>query len=212
MGAFVIALAKEGGTTMKSREAGPGIEEPSEAGPTGRRFARFARDRLVSEGYWPLPEDGLCLSSFLVLSPEGRPGEVLVGRIDPNGPWDEIGALDPRRVRMNAEGWMLPASHLLYFESPEEAARRVLKEQVGLEGLPLDPPSVFSECYQPRRHPERGMHWDLEFIFRGGAPAAWSPRHPAWAELRFIDPATTPRNRFTRSHDEVLELAGYRIA
>jgi predicted pyridoxine 5'-phosphate oxidase superfamily flavin-nucleotide-binding protein len=178
---------------------------------TDRRFARFAEDRPPGAGYWPLPDDGLCLSSFVLLSPRDSPNEVLLGRLDPAGGWDRIGALDPLRVQRNAEGWMLPSCHLRYFEAPDEAARRVLDEQLGLAGLALGPPSVFSERYRPRRHPERGEHWDLEFLYRATAPAGWAPRHPAWRELRFLDPSATPRAEFARSHEEVLELAGYRI-
>ncbi len=173
-----------------------------------RRFCRFSADPAPSEGRWPLPPEGLCLSSFLLLSPRGRPDEVLVGRVDPDGPWAEIGALDPRRVRLNAEGWMLPSCHLQYFESPTEAADRIAREQLGLEGLELDPPQIFSETYTPRRHPDLGRHWDLEFVFRGilDRPA---PRPPAWTELAFVAPSRTPRRAFTRSHDEVLEIAGF---
>ncbi len=182
-----------------------------ESGREGRRFTRFAAGRSVAEGYWPLPNDGLCLSSFLLLSPENRPKEILVGRIAGSADWSQIGALDPRRVRLNAEGWMLPSCHLLYFESPDDAARRVLKEQLGLERLPLEGPAVYSEKYSPRRQPEREEHWDLEFLYRGTVPPTWPRQHPAWAELRFIEPSLTPRAAFTRSHDEILELAGFRI-
>lgn len=176
-----------------------------------RRFARFADGRRASDGYWPLPPDGLCLSTFVLLSPENQPSLVLVGRLDASGPWREIGALDASRIRQNAEGWMLPSCHLLYFEAPRAAAERVLAEQLGLAGVDLDGPAVFSETYRPRRHPERGAHWDLEFVFRGVAPPAWKPSHPAWHELQFVEPSRTPRTEFTRSHDEVLELAGFRL-
>lgn len=179
---------------------------------TPRRFARLAEGRSVADGYRPLPPDGLCLSSFLLLSRGGRNREVLVGRLDPRAPWAEIGALDPRRVEQNAVGWMLPSCHLLYFESPEDAAHRIAEEQLGLSNLSLDPPLVFSEAYAPRRHPERGSHWDLQFLFRGTVPEGWEARHSAWRELRFVDPTSTPREQFTRSHDEVLELVGFRFA
>ena len=182
-------------------------------GPTGdRRFSRFATGRSTDDGYWPLPPDGLCLSSFVLVSRPDRPREVLVGRIDPTADWGRIGALDARRVEQNAAGWMLPSSHLLYFESPEGAARRVLQEQLALEGVALSPVQVFSEKYPPRRHPERGDHWDLEFVFRANVRSGWTPQHPAWREPRFLDPSTTPRSEFTRSHDEVLELAGFSVA
>lgn len=184
---------------------------PDTGGGGGRRFARLTEGRSTAEGYWPLPPDGLCLSSFLLLSRPKEPGSVLVGRIDPQGPWNEIGALDPHRVQLNADGWMLPSCHLLYFESPDDAARRILWEQLGLEGVSLQGPRIFSEKYRPRRHPQRGEHWDLQFLYTGVVPSSWVPAHPAWVELRFIEPAKVARAEFTRSHDEVLELAGFGI-
>jgi ADP-ribose pyrophosphatase YjhB (NUDIX family) len=188
-----------------------GAETTNPQGGEARRFARLAEGRSAEEGYWPLPPDGLCLSSFLVLSPSGIRTKVLVGKIDPRGPWGEIGALNPHRIQLNSEGWMLPSCHLLYFESPRDAAIRVLREQLGLENLTLEGPSIFSEKYRPRRHPERGEHWDLEFVFRGEVPTRRTPAPAAWKELRFIDPSKTARSEFTRSHDEVLELAGFAI-
>lgn len=136
---------------------------------------------------------------------------MLVGRIEPRGPWAEIGAMNAHRIQLNSEGWMLPSCHLLYFESPDDAARRVLKEQLGLESIPLEGPRIFSEKYRPRRHPERGEHWDLEFLYAGEVPSSWIPAHPAWKALKFVEPAKMARAEFTRSHDEVLELAGFRI-
>ena len=174
-----------------------------------RRFARLAAGRSATEGYWPLPPDGMCLSSFVLLSRPERLEEVLVGRINPDAPWDSIGALDAHRVQLNCEGWMLPSCHLLWFESPHDAALRILKEQLGLDGVVLSGPQIFSEMYRPRRHPERGEHWDLEFLFRGVVPPTWTAAHPAWRELRWVNPSETPRTDFTRSHDEVLELAGF---
>jgi ADP-ribose pyrophosphatase YjhB (NUDIX family) len=178
-------------------------------GKEHRRFARLAEGRSTEEGYWPLPPDGLCLSSFLLLSRPEKREEVLVGKIDPSAPWDRIGALNAHRIGLNAEGWMLPSCHLLWFESPQDAARRILEEQLGLDGIVISDPQVFSEKYRSRRHPERGEHWDLEFLFRGVVPQTWMPAHPAWRELHWVNPSKTPRSEFTRSHDEVLELAGF---
>ncbi len=194
----------------------PALPQPDSAptgvsGPTGRRFCRLSLEATPANGTWPVPPDGLCLSSFLLLSPAGRSKEVLVGKLDPRAPWAEIGALDPRRVTLNASGWMLPSCHLLYFESPETAARRVASEQLGIDRVELEAPRIFSEAYRPARHPERGEHWDIEFLYRGVAPAHWRPRHSAWVELKFLDPSATARAEFTRSHDQVLELAGFAI-
>jgi ADP-ribose pyrophosphatase YjhB (NUDIX family) len=184
---------------------------PDPAPDEARRFCRFATGRAVADGYWDLPPDGLCLSSFVLVSPKGHPGRVLVGKLEPSAPWMRIGALDPRRVSLNASGWMLPSSHLLFFESPEEAARRVLTEQLGLPGVPLAGPLVGSETYRSPRHPEEAMHWDLEFLFRGELGSVDAPSHPAWRELAFVEPAKLPRTAFTRSHEEILETAGFRV-
>jgi ADP-ribose pyrophosphatase YjhB (NUDIX family) len=189
------------------------VSEPSSGSATGagRKFTRFAEGRTESDGYWPIPPDGLCLSSFLLLSLAHEPERVLVGKLDPAAPWTQIGALNTDRIRLNMDGWMLPSSHLQYYESPSAAAIRILREQLGLEGVPLDRPMVFSEAYRSPRHPDRARHWDLEFLYRGTVSTGWVPAHPAWKELRFIDPKATPRTEFTRAHDEILELAGFRI-
>jgi ADP-ribose pyrophosphatase YjhB (NUDIX family) len=176
-----------------------------------RRFARLAEGRSAEEGYWPLPPNGMCLSSFVLLSRPENSEEVLVGKIDPDAAWDRIGALNSHRIQLSSEGWMLPSCHLLWFESPQDAARRILREQLGLHEVALSNPQVFSEVYRPRRHPERGDHWDLEFLFRGVVPPRWTAEHPAWQELRWVNTSKTPRADFTRSHDEVLELAGFSL-
>ncbi len=50
---------------------------------TERRFAAFGKDaappRMDS-----VPECGMCISAFLVLSRKGAPGSVLLGRINKN--------------------------------------------------------------------------------------------------------------------------------
>ena len=179
---------------------------------TERRFCRFAR-RVPERGLEPvytteIPEGGLCLSSFLVLTDvEGR---VLMGHLNPEAPWDHIGALDAGRARAHSSGWMLPSSHLMLYESPQEAAQRVLREQLGVE-LALSGPTTISEVGTPRRFPGLQRHWDFEFIFKGALPVGPPPGHEAWIELRLIDPTATPRSEIARSHDEVLENAGFRF-
>ncbi|HTW55371.1 MAG TPA: NUDIX hydrolase [Thermoplasmata archaeon] len=178
---------------------------------SGRRFARFAPTGSPSDGYFGLPEDGLCLSVFVVVSPPGESRRALLGKIDPAGPWHEIGALNPERARSTAGRWMLPSSQLVFFESPDDAARRILREQLGAPELPVGAPRVFSETYQSRRHPEQTHHWDLHFVYRAEWPSSDPPHHAAWRELAFLDPARVARSEFARSHEEILELAGFRI-
>ncbi len=156
----------------------------------------------------------MCLSVFLLLSPRGDRERLLVGQVDPSGPWERIGALDAARLRLWREvgEWMLPSCHLQFFEPPREAAARILTEQLGLEGVEVTGPEVFSETYTPPRRPTQHQHWDLDFLFRAELPGPDPPRHPAWRQLRFVAPSETPRRAFTRLHDDILELAGYRFA
>lgn len=176
---------------------------------TDPRFARF-RTGLPApgSGYSELPNDGMCLSAYLVLESPTRPGEILVGRIDPSGPWEEIGALDPKRAEAIAAQWMLPASHLRLFEGPEEAARRILASQLGVELPVLPPPRIVSEAYARPQSPDRDPHWDLQFIYRATWPIDGTPTHPAWRELRFVDVTTVPVGDFARGHGDILALAG----
>ncbi len=166
---------------------------------TERKFCRFSRaERPVTTH--EIPEGGLCLSAFVVLSEPGREDHVLMGRLDPSGPWDHIGALDPERAQANSAGWMLPSSHLILGESPEAAAERILKEQLGLPSQPLRGPFVFSEVYGAKNH------WDLEFIFVGEREEV--AQHPAWTELRFVDVNGVPRDQIARYHEDILAHVG----
>src|SRR5271154_1573491 len=120
---------------------------------TDRPFSRFsagaaqapARTGVDDLTTHEIPEGGLCLSSFVLVTQAGKPGLVLLGRLNSGAPWDHIGALDPERVRAHSKGWMIPASHLMLKESPVDAARRVVKEQLEMDKLTLSGPQVVSE-------------------------------------------------------------------
>ena len=188
---------------------------------TDRRFARFNAGSAISSGKpdtgalttREVPEGGMCLSSFVVLTEAGGPNRVLLGRLDPGAAWDHIGALDPERVEAHSRGWMIPSSHLILRESPQAAAGRILREQLELEGVRLSGPTVVSEVYAPKRFPHLADHWDLEFVFRGELHAGKPPpRASAWRELAFVDLGRTKKVEMARSHEDVLESAGFRFA
>jgi hypothetical protein len=103
---------------------------------------------------------------------------------------------------------MLPSSHLIFQESPGDAARRIAREQLELPDLPFSEPKVVSEAYTPRRFPDAAKHWDLEFLFRSEIPAAAVPHPATWAELAFVDLARTAKSEIARSHEDVIESAG----
>ena len=166
---------------------------------TERKFTRFnPADRPMQTR--EIPEGGICLSSFLVIGQTGHPDHILMGHLDPAAAWDHIGALDADRAEMNSKGWMLPSCHLMLGESPEAAAERVLKEQLGLPALSLKGPFVYSEVYGPKNH------WDLEFVFLGERDQV--AQHPAWRELAFVDVNAVPREEIARYHEDILAHVG----
>jgi hypothetical protein len=176
---------------------------------TDRRFCRFNRQPgNEAFGMPEVPPSGLCLSAFVILTSRERPTAVLMGKPNPEAPWDHIGAADPARVVRYARGWMLPASHLMMLEAPESAARRILDEQLGGATVSLEGPRVVSEVYVPKAFPGMSQHWDLEFLFRGSMPESSRPRSDAWTELAFIDTASTSVAEISRSHEEVLAQVG----
>jgi hypothetical protein len=176
--------------------------------PRWSRFRRGATDesRDLSE----LPDDGLCLSSFLVVRSTDRPGEVLVGRIEPDGPWEELGALGPERGQRVGDRWMLPACQLQLFESPDNSARRVARDLLGRPIDSLPAPRIFSEAYRRPRSTGHDPHWDLEFVYL----LDWSGPPPTpgrlWRQLEYRAVRPLPPEAFARGHEDVLANVGLR--
>jgi len=176
--------------------------------PTEPRFARFRRSPLTEHpGACEVPDSGMCLSTFVVLERAGRDGEVLLGRLDPSAPWWELGAIDPARVERIGERWMLPSRQLALFESPDDAARSILWEQLGVDALELEGPLVFSDPADEPGPGRRDPHWDLHFVYRGRWTAAEPPRNPSWRSLAFVDVRRLGRDEIARGQRDVLELA-----
>jgi ADP-ribose pyrophosphatase YjhB (NUDIX family) len=187
---------------------------------TNRQFCRFNKGRSTATGEMDrsnvttkeIPDGGLCLSSFLVLSENSDPKSVLLGHMDPKGPWDHIGALDQSRAEIHSKGWMLPSCHLMIHESPQEAASRIAREQLGIsKDLKLKDPKVVSEVYTPKRFPDLSQHWDLEFIFLGSIDEKELGKTGAWLDLKFLNPSSVERSSIARSHEDILESAGFKI-
>jgi ADP-ribose pyrophosphatase YjhB (NUDIX family) len=170
---------------------------------TDRRFAAFSKG-AVPPRMNAVPQGGMCISAFLVISKKGQPGEVLMGRINKNADWDHIGALDKKRVERFASGWMLPSSHLILFETPEGAARRILREQLGIKNQVVEGPLAFADTSGTSNH------WDIGFIFTGEREAA--PSSGAWDQLTFVEVAGLRRDEIVRSQLDVLAYAGKLVA
>ncbi|HLI46976.1 MAG TPA: hypothetical protein VKU94_07270 [Geobacterales bacterium] len=175
-----------------------------------RKFCRFSK-------YWPsnlaineIPEGGFCLSTFLVLRNKERPSEILLGKINPTEDWEYIGALDKDRAQKISQGWMLPSSHLIFGEDPLESAKRIAREQLGIEINGLRQPIIISYLYPSLRDPKL-IHWDIEFVFLLDIDPSIIKQHKAWKELKFIKVQDLAKKDFSRDHGDVLESIGYRI-
>jgi len=177
---------------------------------TDRKFCRFNKQQeTVSFGMSEVPEGGLCLSTFVVITDVRNENSALMGHLNPNAPWDHIGALDASRVEVHSKGWMLPSSHLVVYESPQDAAKRILREQLEITTLKLNGPRVVSETYTPKRFPNLPRHWDIEFIFMGKMSKNDIPKKTnAWTELDFVDLNVANKKEIARSHEDILESAG----
>jgi ADP-ribose pyrophosphatase YjhB (NUDIX family) len=175
---------------------------------TNRKFAAFTKNGRDGLGVSEIPKDGFCISVFLIIRQRGRPQSILMGQINPNADWDHIGALTQDRREAHSKGWMLPSCHIIYGESPRDAAQRVFREQLGIDkGLNLANPKVYSEVYAPKRHPEAKEHWDLQFLFEGelGVEELQRKKRPnAWRALEFVDVGLLDKSKFARSHEDII--------
>src|SRR3989442_4360209 len=179
---------------------------------TDRRFSRFSKSPATAAfSITEIPEDGVCLSAFLIVTEAHDARKVLMGHMNPKARWDHIGALDPSRVEAHSHGWMLPSSHLIFRESPDDAARRIAREQLELPDLPLSGPNVVSEVYTPRRFPGTAHHWGIEFLFPGRLAATYAPHPSPWSELSFVDLRRIRQSEIARSHEDVIEFARLRV-
>jgi hypothetical protein len=158
-----------------------------------------------------VPDDGLCLNAFVLLSPPDDRSKVLMGMVDPKAPWREIGGVVAQRLVELSTRWMLPSRQLFLFESPQDAARTILREQLELDGVEIDGPSVFSEAWTRPTPVGHGQHWDIHFVFRGRWPKGRELRASPWRELEFYDPSQLDRSKVGRSHLDVLGLAGFPV-
>ena len=180
--------------------------------PTDRKFCRFNRQpETAAFSVTEIPLSGFCLSAFLVITQQDHGNRVLMGKLNPAADWEHIGALDMSRVLVHSKGWMLPSSHLIYKETPQDAARRISSEQLELHGLELLGPTVISYVDKPKRFPQLDDHWDLEFVFMGEISPDRIPTPSAWKELKLVDLDLTSKAEMARSHEDILESLGFRF-
>lgn len=172
-----------------------------------RKFADFYEGALPFQ-MSSIPDGGMCLSAFVVVWKDDI-HNVLLGKVNKDYDWIKLGALNSDSTSRISSRWMLPSSHLILFENPRDAAKRVLKEQLGLDDLETQGPKVFSEVYDAPKY-EIKNHWDVEFVFTKHVDHLEEIRHPAWSDLKFVDVRKMQDNEFARNHQDILAQAGLR--
>lgn len=128
---------------------------------------------LFREGSVPL--GGTCLSSFVILT---TGSDVLVGKMDKPDIWVErffVGAqLAP--TYYSSGKFLLPASHLAWYESPLEAAQRIVRDQVQLDTKQLKLLDVQSYLSGDRESTENPPTGTFVLFIRQRFQKAWLRR------------------------------------
>jgi len=166
--------------------------------------ALFSKDNV--------PPGGTCLSAFVLVS-NGR--RILVGKMDRPEIWVERFLVGPKFVTNYAGSgkYVLPARHLHWYESPFDAARSIVRDQIGL-GVPdsrISLAAVQSYVSGDVDDEKEPPHWDICFLYRVGVSKSLAAklRRPEWfSELAFKPLASLKHEDFTRGHGDVLQTAG----
>lgn len=174
--------------------------------PVTKRWARLGRDNASS--LFHTPSAGVCLSVFVIAR---RDSSILLGHPRVHDGWPEKGGYPKKRaLELDREGaWLLPATHLLMDEPPDQAARRITREWAGLKGAPKF--KMVQSHLRPARlwNPKlKGNHWDLCFVYELRSRDCPKPK-PWWSEMRFVQPSEIRRMNLGRGHLDILEEAGY---
>jgi len=158
-----------------------------------------------------VPPGGTCLSSFVLVT-NGR--RVLVGKMASPEIWVERFLVGPSFVTKYVESgkYILPARHLHWYESPFDAARSIVRDQIGLD-VPdskiflADVQSFVSGDVSDEKEPH---HWDICFLYRVQVSKSMAAklRRPEWfSELAFKPLVSLEQEDFTRGHGDVLQTA-----
>ncbi len=155
-----------------------------------------------------VPPGSVCISSFVVV--EDGKGGILAGRMDRLDVWlDRFYASPVNAPSFLASGkFLLPASHITWYESPLAASERILKEMALVEDVPKkDIKLVDVQSHlRPSMNDPLIPHWDICVVYnvddyrgRIGQPE-WFKDFGFKSNLKADD--------FTRGHGDVLEEAG----
>jgi len=157
---------------------------------TKNRFARYG----PADRYETPPGAGMCISVFGIVRRQGKKG-VLVGLPKPDNRWasEWISAWRTYPEKELAESyrqWRLPSSYLMEGENPDDAIRRILKDQLEIDDFSLSKkgPKIFSYNSPSEWYPGNS-HWDLALVYDVKVKSKDKPVKNIpkwWQELYFV--------------------------
>lgn len=137
-----------------------------------------------------LPDAGFCASSFVIIR---QGAKVLAGIPKNQRKWREEWAPNwlvytKESLENEYRSWRLPASYLYEGESPDDTARRVLRDQLRMRAAKLGPAANYAFHDPSSWYPGR-KHYDLCFVYEvRGTPPKTIPSW--WQRLEFVDVRT----------------------
>ncbi|HYB03346.1 MAG TPA: hypothetical protein VED17_02715 [Nitrososphaerales archaeon] len=167
--------------------------------PIVRKKAQFTPESV--------PPGSVCISSFVVVK-DGK-GGTLAGRMEKLDVWLERFYMSPVMgpTYVASGKLVLPASHILWYESPLDASQRILnemalievpKEQIGLVDV--------QSHLRPSTNDPSVPHWDLCLVYKVDNYQG-KIKQPEWFK-DFGFKTNLKTEDFTRGHGDVLEEAG----
>jgi ADP-ribose pyrophosphatase YjhB (NUDIX family) len=157
-------------------------------------MAKFAR--YGPEPRYGLPEAGFCLSSFAIIRDGNK---ILLGMARDHPRWEEewapnFAAYDSEERQKEFRSWRFPATYLYEGEHPDEAARRVMEDQLGLSEYTMGHATVHA-FYDPSDWFPGKRHYDLCFVYE--VEATPPSQVPDWfSRLEFVDTSALRRADF----------------
>jgi hypothetical protein len=112
-----------------------------------------------------------------------------------------------------SDKFLIPARHIAWYESPLDAAKEIVIEQVGVP-LPRRGPKLLDVQSHVRgdvRSQKEPPHWDICFVYdvEVSAKTVSGLKPPAWfRDLRFTPLSSLTADDFTRGHGDILQEAG----
>jgi ADP-ribose pyrophosphatase YjhB (NUDIX family) len=173
--------------------------------PTRKRWARLGPN--TPSWLIHVPESGVCLSAFVICR---RDESILLARPHAHEAWPTKGGFPKRHAaELEREGtWILPATHLKMWESPNRGAVRIAREWAGLKGTPH---FLMVQSHLRPSRVKKGSgekHWDICFVYEMKTKEL--PRlKPWWAEMRFVKLKEIRQMDLGRGHKDILREAGF---